>query len=104
MCNIFSNNQAGEKKTPRWKAIEGPGEALGAKKLVGQRGDHYGFDGVHPVLSLVEYHAVGGFKNFVGDFHAAVQIELLRHLFTQRGLIVVKRRQAVQEFDLRIAG
>ncbi|MOA12975.1 hypothetical protein D3C78_1330010 [compost metagenome] len=56
------------------------------------------------VLGLIEHHAVCRFEHLIGDFHAAVQPVLFGHLLTERGLVVVKRRQAVQEFDVRVTG
>ena len=59
---------------------------------------------MHPVFRLVEDHARRRLKHLVSHLHAAVQAVIGSHLFAQRGLVVVERRQAVEEFDLRVAG
>ena len=72
--------------------------------LLTQRRHHHRFDGMHAVFRLVENDARRGFKYLVGHFHTTVQAVLRRHLFAERGLVVVERGQAVEEFHLRIAG
>ena len=59
---------------------------------------------MHPVFGLIEHDTVGRLKHLVGHFHAAFQAILLRHLLAERGLVVVKRGQTVQEFHVRVAG
>lgn len=70
---------------------------------VSQGGDHDGFDCVHAVFGLIEDDRSLGFEDIFSDFHT-VEAVLLIHLLADTGVTVVEGRQAVQEFDTRIAG
>ena len=69
-----------------------------------KRRHHHRLNGMHPVFRLVKHNARRRFKHLVRHFHSAVQIELFRHLLTQRGLVVMERRQTVQELHVRVTG
>lgn len=70
---------------------------------VTQSRHHHGLDGVHAVFRLVEDHGIGRFEDLVGDLHG-VEFELNVDLLADRGLEVVKGRQAVHEEGMRLAG
>ena len=58
----------------------------------GHRCDEYGFDGVQPVLGLIEHDARGGVEDAGGNLHAIAQSELLGDGTPNLGAGVVKRR------------
>lgn len=71
-------------------------DTAASEGLFAQRRHHHRFDGVHPVFRTVEDHARRRLKHLVSHLHAAVQAVIGSHLFAQRGLVVVERRQAVE--------
>src|SRR3954469_24658988 len=80
-----------------------PPSATTIRMSVSQRRDEDRLDGVHAILRLLECDVVGRLEDLVGDFDAACHAERLGELLAERGLRVVKRRQAVHELHLRIA-
>ncbi len=61
---------------------------------VPERRHHHRFDGVHPVLRLIEYDGVFRLEHLVCHFHS-IQPELLENLFSDPRLPVVECGQTV---------
>jgi hypothetical protein len=69
-----------------------------------ERSNHYGFDGVHAVFSLLKSDAGFRFENILGNLDAVVEAELLGYLFADFRIRVMEGGQAVHELHSRVAG
>src|SRR5436189_3746649 len=89
--------------SPRRSSAFPPSATTTSMALLSQGGDENRLDGVHAVFRLLECDVVFRLEHLVGDLEAVLQAELVGHLFAHDRLRVVKRRQAVHEFHLRVA-
>ena len=71
---------------------------------VPERRDENRLDGMHSVLRLLEGDVHLGFEHLLGHFHAPSRPNCSCDVPADLGLQIVERRQAMHEFDTRVAG